>query len=236
MKCNICGGIQFGEINGRTNARCLSCGSYERTRLLFIYLEKLNIQPDWKVLHLAPERGLFNILSALVLPGNYITADLNPARYLFDSNCRKLNLCDLDSELSGQYDLIIHSHVLEHTPCPVAYTLYHLHRMLKKDGHHVCIIPFSKGAWDECFDQGLSHEERKKRFGQWDHVRLFGRDDVFLNLGKLLNLPADFDATRLASPDTLSLANIPKSHWYGFHGGTVLVLSKNDMKLLSAII
>jgi hypothetical protein len=232
MNCNICGGSSFGPINNRPNARCDSCGAYERTRLLYIYLLHLNIQPDWKILHLAPERGLFNILSTLVLPGNYQTADLNPRRYSFDTGCREINLCNLDLEPSCSYDLIIHSHVLEHTPCPIAYTLFHLHRMLSINGHHVCIIPFSKGGWDECFDEGLSHDERKKRFGQWDHVRLFGRNDIDKHLGKILNLPEDFEATRLTSPDTLKNANIPESHWKGFHGSTILVLTKYDMKLL----
>jgi hypothetical protein len=201
--------------------------------MLFFFLRKLNIQPDWKVLHLAPERGLFNILNSHLAQGNYQTADFNPSRYLFDSNCRKIDLCNLDSEPPNQYDLILHSHVLEHTPCSIAYSLYHLHRMLTIDGYHVCIIPFSKGYFDECFDPRLSREERKKRFGQWDHVRLFGRNDIEQHLGKLLKFPNSFDATIMVEPDLLKEANIPESHWRGFHGGTVMVLTKNDMKLFS---
>lgn len=235
MKCNICGGTTFGEINGRMNARCESCGSYERTRLLYLYLQTLDIKPDWKILHLAPERGLSTVLCSMVLLGNYESADINPKRYAFDCNCRFLDLCDLDCEPSDQYDLIIHSHVLEHTPCNIAYTLYHLHRMLTSTGRHVCIIPFSKGNWDECFDLQLSREERKKRFGQWDHVRLFGRKDIDRYLGKLLSLPLSFDACSVVSDDVLRYANIPESHWRGFHGGTVLVLRKSDMKLLGII-
>ena len=182
-------------------------------------------------MHLAPERGLYNVLVNRVEKGNYIPADIDPSKYPFADNCVKIDLCDLDNEPSLQYDLIIHSHVLEHTPCNIAYTIFHLHRMLKKEGHHICIIPFMSGKYDECF-QEISDEERVRRFGQFDHVRRFGREDICSHLGKLINIPKDFDATQHFSEEILREANIPENHWRGFHIGTVLLLKRYDMKFL----
>ena len=80
--------------------------------------------------------------------------------------------------------------------------------------------------------QDLSDEDAHQRFGQFDHVRRFGREDINSHLGALINIPECFDATNDFSVDELQAANIPKNHWRGFHGGTVLNLSRKDMKFL----
>lgn len=232
MQCNICGSTAFIDMHARLNVRCKECGSLERTRLLWLYLNNAGIKPASRVLHLAPEKGLYDILSSRLDAGNYVTADIDPSRYAFAQGCMKLDLCDLESQSSRVYDFIIHSHVLEHVPCNIAYTLFHLHRMLKDDGMHICIIPFMQGGYDECF-QDIGSEERTRRFGQFDHVRRFGRDDRDSHLGKLISLPAAFDARECFSEDALRAANIPENHWRGFHIGTVLMLKRDDMKLLA---
>jgi len=231
MKCNLCGNEVFLDMNTRKHVQCKECGSLERTRLLWMYLQKLKIRRESKILHLAPEQGLYKALSKCVNKHNYIVADINPKQYKFAEKCVSIDLCDLDREPSFQYDLILHSHVLEHTPCNIAYTLFHLHRMLKKDGLHICVIPFMGGKYDECF-QDLSDEERARRFGQNDHVRRFGREDINSHLGKLINLPYNFDATQDFNIETLQAANIPENQWRGFHGSTVLCLKRDDMKLM----
>jgi phosphoglycolate phosphatase len=194
-------------------------------------LNKYLITHDTKVLHLAPEKGLYKALSDITSKSNYDTADFSPDMYKsFAEQTRKIDLCDLDAEPSDYFDFIIHSHVLEHTPCNIAYSLYHLHRMLKPSGKHICIIPFVGGGYDESF-QKITSEESKRRFGQSDHVRRFGVEDVGLHVGILLNIPQEFDATKSFSEDFLRQANIPESHWYGLTIGTVLELSKKDYKL-----
>jgi phosphoglycolate phosphatase len=232
MECNLCGSATFVDMNTRKAVRCNECGSLERTRLLWLYLENGRIHENAKVLHLAPEKGLYDTLSKRLAPGNYVTADIDPSRYRFAKDCVKLDLCELDDQPSGEYDLIIHSHVLEHVPCNVAYTLFHLHRMLKDDGRHICVIPFMAGKYDECF-QDIGNEERQRRFGQFDHVRRFGKEDMGSHLGKLLNLPEEFNALDTFSEETLRAANIPENHWRGFHIGTVLYLRKTDRTLLA---
>jgi len=195
-----------------------------------MFIEKLNIKPNSKILHLAPERGIYNRLAPLVKPENYVGADIEPERYGF-AKCRKIDLTQLEGWASDEFDLIIHVHVLEHIPCNVAYPMFHLHRMLKPTGKHLCVIPVLSGVYDECFDE-IGDAERTRRFGQHDHVRRFGRDGLARTLGKIVRLPDHFDATESFNEAALNKHNIPKNQWKGFHTGTVLSFGKNDYRLL----
>jgi hypothetical protein len=65
-----------------------------------MYLEKLSINRRWKILHLAPERGLYDALSKLVEEVNYTVSDIDPQRYSFAKNCQKIDLCELDDQPS----------------------------------------------------------------------------------------------------------------------------------------
>lgn len=199
-----------------------------------MYLERLDFTGETRVLHMAPEPGLYRALKKRLQsaePGNYICADIDPDRFKFVNNMDRLDLCDLDGQPSDQYDVIVHSHVMEHVACNIAYTLFHLHRMLKPEGHHVCVIPFLPGRYDECFQQ-IGRGERTRRFGQHDHVRRFGVEDIDRHLGALLSLPRTFDAREQFGEEHLRRANIPAAAWCGFTVHTVLTLKKYDMKLL----
>ena len=230
--CNLCGCSEWGDMGVRQGVLCRDCNSVERTRLLWLYLQQLGVDRTTRILHLAPEKGIYQQLSAITSEKNYVTADFDPNRYRFATNCRPIDLCNLDGEPSRQFDLILHSHVLEHIPCSIAYVLFHLHRMLTDDGTHLFIAPFMPGRYDECFAE-LSDEERIARFGQFDHVRRFGRDDIGSHIGQLLRLPDQFDATVDFPPETLRRYNIPEGQWTGFHPGTVLRLRRHDMHLLA---
>lgn len=231
-RCNLCGGEEFLEVKNRpVPTKCAQCGSLERTRLLWMYLQLLNLGKETRILHLAPERGLYRALSKIVSEENYHTADINPERYRRHApRTRRLDLTDLEAQPSNAYDIIIHSHVLEHVPCNIAYVLFHLHRMLAEDGTHMFIIPFMPGSWDESF-QELPADVQTRRFGQHDHVRRFGRDDRQSHLGKIIRLPEVFDATKDFTEEELRAANIPENKWHRFSGGTVLRLKKSDYLL-----
>lgn len=228
MKCNLCGSGEFVDMNLRPNVRCKECGSLERTRLIWLYLSRMEMDGNFRALHIAPEKGLYDALSARLAPGNYDVADINPKLYRFAKQIQPIDLCNLDDQPSGRYDLILHSHVLEHTPCNIAYTLCHLHRMLTSQGRHVFVVPFMRGRYDECF-QDIGDEERVRRFGQDDHVRRFGKEDVDDHLGKVVKLPAIFDAEKDFDEETLRNANIPVLHWRGFQSSTVITLDKTDV-------
>lgn len=232
MNCNLCGCTIFVDMNARKGVRCRDCGSLERTRLLWMYLERLQLPADCKILHLAPERGIFDNLSKRFPHGDYTAADIDPKRYSFAKKCLKIDLTELESWPSNEYDLILHCHVMEHIPCNIAYPIFHLHRMMKPTGTHLCVIPFMRGEYEECFDE-IGDDERTKRFGQYDHVRRFGREGVEKHLGKVLRMPLDFDATKSFSEKSLVEANIPKSSWRGLSPNSVMQFRKDDYRLVA---
>ena len=229
-ECNICGNKTFADVKSRVNARCTNCNSLERTRLLWLFLQDIDITDTTRILHLAPERGLYDKLKAHAKPGNYVCADFEPQRYSFASEIIAIDLTDLDDQPSDQYDIIVHAHVMEHIPCNIAYTLFHLHRMMTSGGRHVCVIPFLSGKYDESF-QDMPEKERVRRFGQHDHVRRFGVEDIHRHLGSVVKLPDEFSAMDRFGVERLRNANIPEAAWRGFSIHTVLDLRKDDFKL-----
>ena len=228
--CNLCGHKDFEDMDKRIAVKCSRCGSLERTRLMKLYLDQEILDKDTKVLHIAPERGLYAFLAKKLETENYLVADFDPSGYSFTQNCLTIDLCNMDEWQSDQFDFIIHSHVLEHTPCNIAYSMFHLSRILKNSGKQICVIPFSTGVWDEKYSS-MKDEQRIERFGQEDHVRLFGRNDIPLSLGKVIKLPEAFDAEKVFGAEILRQAAIPEREWRGFHGSTILQLNKNDYLL-----
>lgn len=200
---------------------------------MYLYLEKYAlVRPGIKVFHMAPEKGLYKRILKATGEKNYTVVDIEPSKYGFVKNMQKFDLCRDSENLPDKYfDLIIHSHVIEHLPCDYAYVLKHLHRALKADGRHVCIIPFLSGCYDECFSP-LPEEDVVRRFGQNDHVRRFGVDDIEQTLGHVLRFDKNFDAQKDFLEDVLLRANIPAHCWKGLTPHTVLCLERNDCRLL----
>jgi phosphoglycolate phosphatase len=217
-------------MNGRRLVRCASCDSLERTRAIKLILQRLGLpKPGHKILHLAPEKGLANWLLS-INPDGYDPVDFNPALYPFVKTRR----FDLASDASAlpecHYDLIIHSHVLEHVPCGLAFIFFHLSRALTRDGSHIFSIPIMSGYYDE-YSGPLSKDEAYRRFGQFDHVRRFGRQDIERRLGAIVNLDLDYSLYKYHGKDELDRCNIPESERSGLNGSTVFVLKKSDYKL-----
>jgi phosphoglycolate phosphatase len=195
-----------------------------------LHLQRIGVpRAGQRVLHFAPERGLAERLRDIVGAANYEAYDLHPESY--GSGTQRFDLCRQAHELpSARYDLIVHSHVLEHLPCNYSAVLFHLHRALASDGLHVCCVPFLEGHYEE---QGgrLSNAERKRRFGQEDHVRRFGAADVADTLGMVVRLPSAYDLTGLFPVEALQRANIPDYARSGYSPHSVLVLCKEDLLL-----
>ncbi len=231
MACNVCGCDDFLDFNSRPRIRCASCGSFERSRLLWLFLGKFgSLAPGVRVLHVAPERCIYEKILDIVGSDNYHVRDINPAAYGFAKNISRIDLCDLDDLPGDYYDVIVHSHVLEHVCCNIAHPLFHLHRALKPSGRHFFLVPFMAGKYDESF-QEIGDSERVRRFGQNDHVRRFGREDIGAHLGALVRLEGG--GTREAAdafpPELLRACNIPGDALQSFTPHTVLHLRKNDM-------
>lgn len=228
-ECNLCGARQFVDIKARRNARCGKCGSLERTRLSRLVLDSLDcLKRGARVLYLAPERGLYAYMRSRV--GDSITvADFDVDRYRKKyPDIKYLDLCgDFSTVSKSAFDLVVHSHVLEHVPCNYVVALKQLNDLLKPNGYHVCSIPVSGGHFDEYLGP-LSVEEAVRRFGQFNHVRRFGREDLRKTLGKVIPLPARYELQGRFAEATLRQFNIPEYCWSGYTPHSVLFWRKEE--------
>ncbi len=121
MRCNICEGTLFADQGGRSNVRCLGCGSLERSRLLWLHIERLNLATDAQVLHIAPEKGIYRRLRERLTANGYVVADFDSERHALAPECRQIELADMEGWPSDQFDVIIHARVTEQllcVPCP----------------------------------------------------------------------------------------------------------------------
>lgn len=228
--CNVCGSSDLRDFNGRPSAICASCGAVERTRILKTILDATQwLQPGQRVMHLAPELGIGRFIKGIVGSG-YEAFDISPERYPPELNTRQLDLVTGAEKLPSQhYDIVLHSHVMEHLPCNETVVLYHLHRSLKPSGKHIFCIPIHDGHYES--DLGnLSGEERTRRFHQHDHIRRFGRADFRNTIGMIFDLKL-FDLERLVGANQLRANAIPEEGWRGVSGHMYYFAEKDDIKL-----
>lgn len=232
LTCNICGCGSFTPRGNRGNMLCDGCSADGRTRLLWLMLENGGLlRPGLRCLHLAPERALAGRLHAILGDG-YEGADIDPGKFGFAPNMRRIDLiADAAALPSGQYDLILHSHVMEHLRGNVTAVLFHLHRALKPGGKQVCCIPIMR---DRHYAEDLgpiAETEATARFGQHDHVRIFGERDIQATLGMIFALPDRYTLLDRFDPATLARHAIPEVAWQGWSTNSVLLLDKAALLL-----
>lgn len=227
-KCNLCGCETFRDMGNRKNCICVKCGSYERTRVMKLFLDSNPRVAGASILHLAPERGLYAHLSQIA--ENYVTGDIDLDRYSHIPSIHKVDLCDVSTftEL-GRFDFIIHSHVIEHVPCNYTAVLVNLHRLLKPGGIHMFAMPIYGSAFEE--DLGhISEAEKERRFGQFDHCRRFSAVDLHRTIGAIFTLPQKYNLLDHFSESTLDAANIPPVAREGYTGHSVFQISDHALK------
>ncbi len=161
---------QFGPfgIPPRLSAKCPSCWSLERHRLFYLWVERE--QPFSKadsLLHFAAEKTVRRFIEPQV--GRYVTTD-----YMRPEADLKLNIEEMELE-DACFTRIICNHVLEHVDDRKA--LSELYRVLVPGGIAVLSTPICEG-WAETYENPdiPLGPEAHEHFGQWDHVRFYGRD------------------------------------------------------------
>ncbi|HLV69217.1 MAG TPA: methyltransferase domain-containing protein, partial [Xanthomarina sp.] len=163
--------LPYGYGNQRNNVLSPSTLSLERHRLLWLYLKNETdfFSAKKKVLHFAPEQAFYKRFKKM---NNleYITTDLNSP--LADV---KADICNLPFS-DNEFDVILCNHVLEHIPDDTK-AMYELYRILKPGGYGIFQIPQDLNR-DKTFEDNtiINKKERAKIFGQYDHVRVYGRD------------------------------------------------------------
>jgi len=125
------------------------------------------------VLHIAPEYGILSRLRKNAI--DYIAVDINPQEY---NDIGGVTYCDITAidYPDERFDLIICSHVLEHIPDD-RLAIKELFRVLKPTGTAILQVPISASLQQTIEDPYLTDpRERERRFGQHDHVRIYGAD------------------------------------------------------------
>jgi SAM-dependent methyltransferase len=158
---------------------CPVCFSNSRTRLLFQYIRtetRIGSLPSpVSVLHIAPEYGIFSRLRTEKAV-DYRAVDIDPRGYR--DHIGGVMYCDVTAigDSDESFDLIICSHVLEHIPDD-RLAIGELYRVLKRGGTAILQVPISASLPSTVEDPWLSDpRERERRFGQHDHVRIYGAD------------------------------------------------------------
>ena len=175
VECPCCGGRFRRFLRGgperRPDARCPRCGSLERHRLVWLWLRRATdlLSAPRRVLVVAPEPFLQDALRARPHL-DYLSIDLESPLAMRRMDLTRLDLPD------GSFDAVFCNHVLEHVPDDRA-AMRELRRVLRPGGWAVLQTPIDLGRESTDEDPTVTRpEERLRRFGQADHVRIYGRD------------------------------------------------------------
>lgn len=166
----------------RTADRCPICHGKDRTRLMQLFLrDTVGLgQRAVRLLDVAPEYGLYSwIVSQPDV--DYVGTDLDAARYRHVAHFVAADLTALPFP-DASFDVVVCSHVLEHVPDDRA-AMREIRRVLSSEGVALLMVPEATdgGSTDE--DLSVTDPaERQRRYGQWDHVRLYARQDFVQRL------------------------------------------------------
>lgn len=165
--------LPYGYQNQRNNVLSPSTLSLERHRLLWLWLQNetdfFSTTITKKLLHFAPEQAFYKRFK-FQKNLQYTTTDLNSP--LADV---KADICNLPFA-DNTYDMILCNHVLEHITNDTK-AINEIYRVLKPGGMAIMQVPQDLNRAITFFDNSITDpKQRAKIFGQYDHVRIYGRD------------------------------------------------------------
>jgi SAM-dependent methyltransferase len=173
MYCPVCArtNITFQSYNGRKNAKCSNCESKERHRLMALVLLELRFGPRRKV--------------QKVLHGGQSEAELRKWMRRRGRDAFKfLKWMDLRNIDHGDNSIhwIMHNHVMEHIK-EDRKAFAEQYRVLRPNHYLLFTVPIPRVDGEYVqetveFDRKLTAAERKKHYGQEDHERYYGFQDV----------------------------------------------------------
>jgi SAM-dependent methyltransferase len=206
--CPVCESSVHGfgvfEDKQRPNAVCPVCGSLERHRAVWMFLRTRTALLDparrTRLLHIAPE--WFFVEKLRKAPSvDYVTGDLfNPAADV------KVDLMQIPFP-DASFDAVLCSHVLEHVPDDRK-ALAELHRILRPGGWACLLVPMHDAPTDEdptCADPA----ERTRRFGQHDHLRIYG-DDFADRVGERFSVQRFHPEDLFGAPGAAWMGMVPR--------------------------
>jgi SAM-dependent methyltransferase len=151
---------------------CPVCGALPRHRILASYLSRHpELMRGRRVLYFAPEQSMVRWMRRYGI--DCTTADL------FASADLALDIQDTGLD-DASWDVVVCNHVLEHVD-DWRRALAEVRRVLSAGGMLVCSFPIDPTYATVDEDPSVTGEaERIERFGQRDHLRVFGRDSAEL--------------------------------------------------------
>ncbi len=176
--------LPYGYGRQRSNVLSPSTLSLERHRLLWLYLKNETnfFTSPLKVLHFAPEQAFYKIFR------NQKNIDYTTTDLLSPLADVKADICNLPFS-DDVYDVILCNHVLEHIPDDTK-AMQELFRVLKPGGMGIFQIPQDLHREKTYEDNSIINpSERAEIFGQYDHVRIYGRDyfEKLRNIGFIVH-------------------------------------------------
>jgi len=151
------------------NAVCPRCRSDIRQRFILAFMRQrsdLFTRPQ-RVLHFAPELGLYQLLRKADL--DYVTADLHPDQF---TKAVRADITDIPFS-DGEFDHVICIHVVEHIKND-RLAIRELYRVTKPGGHAIIAVPtYGETTYE---DESLDYAGREIQYGTGDHLRLNGLD------------------------------------------------------------
>ena len=158
----------------KLNVQCVNCGSVDRSRLLYLFFKlRTNVfKQKTDILHISPNKEIANGLIAPTI--NQTVGTIEPEMY---SEYKPVYMDIQDIQYPDQsFDVVICCHVIEHVDDDDK-AMRELHRVLRKGGFAVLQVPLALNLEKTIEDRTLkTDKERKRMFGQVDHVRLYGLD------------------------------------------------------------
>lgn len=171
-KLNVIGGFRSEDV-------CPICFTHGRTRLIATYLKREVFKSGNKyrrILHMAPERSLVPLMQGIA-DVDYVAADLKAENFQEFVPVVKADITDLPWS-KDTFDLIVCNHVLEHISND-RQAMAELFRVLRPGGLAILQVPLSAVLSVTIEDSSpMAGEERERRFGQSDHIRVYGADYI----------------------------------------------------------
>jgi len=194
--CACCDRSFSAWLGQPSEGKCPNCVSATRQKFLVHFLAELAETRTGQIetLYFAPD------------PGPLMWFDRSPR---FDVTTTDLSAPDVDvhmditalSKPDRSYDAIVCSHVLEHIPDDLQ-AMRELRRVLRDDGTLFIQVPYDRDVAETDEDPTITDRaERIRRFGQFDHVRKYGRDLIT----RLQSV--GFDVRAVTVDETLSAAD-----------------------------
>ncbi len=197
--------------------------------MLAMVIEKLAPPPTGSpVLHFAPEPATLSFLKRKYGEA-YTPADFDPSQYPWvEQPMRQIDLArPLEFMPVHSVQGLVHSHVLEHVPGDLTQIVLQMNEAIEPGGFHIFCVPFFSPWYREDMDPAMTHDDRDRLFGQFDHLRSFGTSDFEQRMGPLFK---DFERLRIDqffTQEDMARAAVPIRNLTSLTSHSVFFYQKN---------